>query len=429
MGWVLCANRTALKLTDLKPDTRNANRGTDRGARMIEQSLRQYGAGRSILVDKDGNIIAGNKTVEAAQKAGIQTVRVIETDGTEIIAVKRTDLDIDSKEGRELAVADNRTNQVSLEWDAEVLQELIDEGADMSALFDQGEIEQMFAAIADYGEGDDGLLDGVDPDEIPEAAEPVCKLGDLWQLGRHRLICGSSTDAAAVSILMDGALADCMWTDPPYGVNYVGKTKDALTIENDGKENLPELCDAFLAIARSALKEGSPYYIAHPPGVLSLTFGNALIKAGWRLHETLVWVKDSMVLGHSDYHYKHEPIYYGWTPGEGRSGRGNHNGSRWYGDNAQVSVFEIDRPKRNSQHPTMKPVALVDAMLLNSTTQRHIVYEPFGGSGTTLISCEGIGRACRCVELSPHYCDVIISRWENATGKKAELLGNYGTAS
>ena len=172
---------------------------------------------------------------------------------------------------------------------------------------------------------------------------------------------------AAVEAMLDGDRCDCMWTDPPYGVNYTGKTKDALTIRNDGAIDLPELLAGAYAVATAALKPGAAVYIAHPPGALFMVFAEAFFGAGWKFHEGLVWAKNTMVLGHSDYHFKHEPVMFGYTAGEGRRGRG---GDGWYGDNSQTSVFEIDKPSRSEDHPTMKPVALITAMLGNSCPKR-----------------------------------------------------------
>ncbi len=181
------------------------------------------------------------------------------------------------------------------------------------------------------------------------------------------------------------------------------------------------LRDSFLR-ASDVLAPGAPFYIAHPAGALSLVFQQALVDVGWRHHQTLVWVKDSLVLGHSDHHFRHEPILYGWTPGPGRSGRGAHDGSRWYGDDSQTTVLEVPRPKRSADHPTSKPVELVARCLRNSTRRGDIVYEPFAGSGSTLIACEQLGRVCLAVEIDARYADVIVRRWETLTGKKAQLV-------
>ncbi len=268
-------------------------------------------------------------------------------------------------------------------------------------------------------------------------APPRSRRGDLWLLGDHRLLVGDSTIAEDMARLMDGAPAAMMWTDPPYGVSYVGKTKDAMEIANDDAEGLPALLRGAWTAVSPALAAGAPFYIAHSAGPLSVAFANSVVAAGWRIHETLVWVKDSMVVGHSDYHYRHEAILYGWLPGPGRSGRGNHEGRRWYGGNAETSVFEIPRPKASPDHPTMKPVELVERQVSNSSQASDIVLDPFLGSGTTLIACERLGRRCYGIEIEPRFCDTIIARWEEHTGLKARRksviegprLANYFAAS
>lgn len=224
-----------------------------------------------------------------------------------------------------------------------------------------------------------------------------------------------------------------MWTDPPYGVSYVGKTRDAKRIKNDTAEGLVELLTNAFVNAKFVCEEGAPWYCAHPAGAKAQIFMDVFFAAGIQVHEGLVWVKDVFVLGHSDYHYQHEPILYGYMPGEGRSGRGDHEGSRWYGDNAQTSVFNVPRPKRSEAHPTMKPVELVAIGLRNSTPHGGLVYDPFLGSGTTLIAAEQLGRVCYGLELDPAYCDVIVQRWESLTGNKAvlqakEMVGSDGQA-
>ncbi len=215
----------------------------------------------------------------------------------------------------------------------------------------------------------------------------------------------------------DGQTASCMWTDPPYGVDYVGKTKDGLTIENDGPDGLAQLLAGSFAAADDALAEGAPIYVAHPAGRLSVVFADAFIAQGWRLHQTLIWAKDTIVLGHSDYHYKHEPLLYGYKPGQGRLGRG---GQGWYGDNAQTSVLEVPRPKSSPDHPTSKPVELLTICLRNSSKREAVVLDPFLGSGSTLIACEQLGRHCYGLEIDPRYCDVIVRRWQEFTGHQAE---------
>jgi site-specific DNA-methyltransferase (adenine-specific) len=263
---------------------------------------------------------------------------------------------------------------------------------------------------------------------MPVVVEPRSKPGDLWLLGEHRVLCGDATSAEDVGALMASELAACMWTDPPYGVSIVGgyrrlsssqriaERPDSSTIMGDTPGALPDLL--LGAFAGAPLEPGSPWYCARPAGAPSFLFADAIRKLGWHLHEELQWVKGTMVLGHSDYHLRHETIMYGWTPGEGRSGRGSHAGSRWYGDNAQTSVFEI--PLRPSpDHPSMKPVELVTAHIGNSARPGGLVYDPFLGSGTTVIACEQLGRRCYGLEIEPHYVDVIVARWEAFTGKPA----------
>ncbi|MGV9181822.1 DNA-methyltransferase [Arcanobacterium canis] len=221
-----------------------------------------------------------------------------------------------------------------------------------------------------------------------------------------------------------GALADCVWTDPPYGVSYVGKTKDALTIQNDGASDLDGLLDDAFATVVNITKAGAPVYIAHAD-TARVEFETAMRGSGIEFRENLIWEKNTIVLGHSDYHYKHEPILYGFTPGgEGRLGRG---GDRWYGDNAQSTVFVFDKPARNKVHPTMKPVALIQAMLRNSCPPGGLVADVFGGSGSTLIAAVDLGMRAFLVELDPHYADVIARRYEEHTGTTPLINGEEKT--
>jgi site-specific DNA-methyltransferase (adenine-specific) len=209
-------------------------------------------------------------------------------------------------------------------------------------------------------------------------------------------------------------IADLVWTDPPYGVSYVVKTKDALSIQNDSLN--PEEFLAFLKSAfenaKAVSKPGAVWYVAAAPGNLFLSFAIALSDLQiWR--QTLIWVKNSFVLGRSDFHYRHEPIFYGWTPGAAHQEPP---------DRKQDSVWEIPRPKRSEEHPTMKPLELIIRAIRNSTNKGQIVLDPFGGSGSTLIAAEQTGRKARLIELDPKYCDVIVTRWQNLTGEKAELI-------
>ena len=257
----------------------------------------------------------------------------------------------------------------------------------------------------------------IDENDIPEApAEPTTKLGDVYQLGKHRLICGDSTDVTVMDKLLGEEKADLVWTDPPYGVSYVGKTKDALTIENDTL-NLAELEDYLRSAFNSiftATKPGACWYVAAPSGNLFQAFSIPLSELDvWR--HTLVWVKDTLVMGRADYHYRHESIFYGWTPGAAH---------QTPPDRKQDTIWEIPRPKANKEHPTMKPIELIERAIQNSSLTGQIVLDAFGGSGSTLIACEQTKRVARLIELDPKYCDVIVTRWENLTGNKAELVNS-----
>jgi DNA modification methylase len=228
--------------------------------------------------------------------------------------------------------------------------------------------------------------------------------------------CGDATDGEQLAVLMAGATADVLWTDPPYGVGYVGKTVEAMTIANDDEHGLALLLRQAFTAVDAVLVPSAPFYVAAPAGPQGTAFRLALAEVGWRFHQALVWVKNALVLGHSDYHYAHEDVLYGWKPGPGRRGRGRHPGSRWYGGNDQTSVFFCDRPARSADHPTIKPVELIAAQLRNSSRRGEVVLDPFAGSGSTLIACEQLGRRCFAVEIDPGYCDVIRRRYREFTG-------------
>ena len=260
--------------------------------------------------------------------------------------------------------------------------------------------------------GQDDLSTNVEEQELPEPPiDPVTKLGDVWILGDNRLLCGDSTSPEDVSRLMGCDLADLWLTDPPYNVAYQGKTKDALTIQNDemDDESFRRFLVSAYSAADSVLKEGAAFYIWHADSE-GFNFRGACRDVGWKVRECLVWVKNAFVMGRQDYQWKHEPCLYGWKEGA------SHN---WYSDRCQTTVLEFARPNRNGEHPTMKPVELFRYLIANSTRKGQVVLDSFGGSGTTLIACENIGRKACLLELDPVYCDVIVKRWQNLTGQKA----------
>jgi site-specific DNA-methyltransferase (adenine-specific) len=390
---------TAVPVGELLTYHRNPRRGN---IPVIAESLEVLGQYKPIVVNagthtgRPNEVLAGNHTLLAARQLGWESVQVVH-------------VDVDEETAARIVAVDNRSSDLATN-DDELLAELLASLPDLTATgYSSEDLDALLASV------DTSVPIKGDPDDAPDLPiEPVTEPGQMWELGPHRLLCADATDADAVAAFMDGDLADCMWTDPPYGVSYVGKTKDALTIRNDGAENLEALLDAAFAAADQVLRPGAPVYVAHPPGPLSLDFARAFLNAAWSLRQNLIWVKDQMVLGRSDYHYRHEPVLYGFTAGgEGRLGRG---GDRWYGDNAQTSVFEVPRPSRSEVHPTMKPVDLITAHLNNSCRPGGLVYEPFGGSGSTLIAAHMTRRAARVVELDPAYADVICRRWQEATG-------------
>lgn len=313
--------------------------------------------------------------------------------------------ELSQKERKEFIIKDNTGfgewdwSRLSTDWD---LSELENWGVDLPADWDTSEAEEQKEA-----EEDDFS------DEDAAQAEARVKSGDIWQLGEHRLMCGDCTYNEMLNKLTigGGKMIDLYLTDPPYNVDYTGKTTDSLKIKNDKMEDtsfLQFLMNSFQS-ANQFLKEGAPFYIWHADSE-GYNFRKAVRETGWLLKQCLIWNKNAMVMGRQDYQWKHEPCLYGW-----KSGASHH----WYGDRKQTTVIDYNKPVRNGEHPTMKPVDLFAYLIQNSTKEGDSVLDTFGGSGTTLIACEQLNRKCYMMELDPHYCDVIIARWEKLTGKEA----------
>jgi len=372
-------------IADLKPHPRNPREG-DVGS--IHESIEVNGFYGAIIVQKStGHVLAGNHRLQAAAMAGGLKVPVLEVDCDDVTAEK-------------ILLADNWTSDVATNKN-DILVEILKELAAGPGLegtgFDGDDLDEL---LSDLGEAPKPEADS-DPMEPPK--DPKSQPGEVYELGPHRLICGDSTDADTIATLMGDDRAACVWTDPPYGVAYVGKTKDALTIENDNlkPEVLEQLLRDSLGMSFTYTENGGAWYVASPGGDLFHIFGTVLRELGvWR--HTLIWVKDVMVMGRADYHYQHEPIFYGWKEGA------SHN---WYSDRKQTTILNFDRPKRSEQHPTMKPLELIEYCLRNSTKRDDIVLDPFGGSGSTLMAADRIGRIARTAELDPGYCDVIRTRY------------------
>lgn len=387
-----------IELDALIPYARNSRTHSDQQVAQIAASIKEFGFTNPVLIDKDGGIIAGHGRVMAARKlklAEVPCIRLSHLTPTQI---------------RALVIADNRL-ALNAGWDNEMLalefKDLMDLGFDVALTgFDEDEIKALMPA-----ELTEGLTD---PDDAPEApSNPVSAPGDVWIMGKHRLLCGDSTSIADLERLCAGQLVDMWLTDPPYNVAYEGKTKDALKIQNDsmGDDQFRQfLRDAYTA-ADAVMKPGAVFYIWHADSE-GYNFRGAAKDAGWTVRQCLIWKKSTMVMGRQDYHWKHEPCLYGWKDGAAHL---------WAADRKQTTILEFDKPSRNGEHPTMKPVALFEYQLLNNTKGGDIVLDSFGGSGTTLIAAEKNGRVARLMELDPKYCDVIVTRWQQFTGKHAHL--------
>ncbi|MDD4496207.1 MAG: site-specific DNA-methyltransferase [Eubacteriales bacterium] len=372
-------------INKLVPYARNARTHSKDQILQLRASLREFGFINPVIVDKDYNIIAGHGRILAAKEEGI----------TEIPCVFAEHLTEAQK--RAYIIADNRL-ALNAGWDAEMLSvELSDlQGADfdISLLgFDEAELSKLMGSLEDVAD-DDFDVDA----ELKEPA--ITKQGDMWLLGKHRLVCGDSTKAETFTALMDDKKANLVVTDPPYNVNYEGT---AGKIKNDNMEN--EAFYAFLLSAfqntEAAMAQDASIYIFHAD-TEGLNFRKAFFDAGFYLSGTCIWKKQSLVLGRSPYQWQHEPVLFGWKK------KGKHN---WYTDRKQTTIWEFERPKRNADHPTMKPVALCAYPILNSSLSNCIVLDPFGGSGSTLIACEQTDRICHIIEIDEKFCDVIIARY------------------
>ena len=395
----------------------NNPRNNDSAVDAVAESIKQFGFKAPIIVDNDYVIVAGHTRLKAARLLGLDKVPCIVAD------------DLTPEQIKAFRLADNKVGELA-GWEIEKLgKELSEIDMDMSVFgFDAVEFEE-FSEVCE--------------DEIPdvdEEGDPITKLGDIWQLGRHRLMCGDSTSVESVAVLMDGALADMILTDPPYNVAYEGRTKDKLAIMNDNMDDesfRAFLQDAFCA-GDSALKKGGAFYIWHAASE-GFNFKYACKAVGWEVKQCLIWNKNVLVLGRQDYQWKHEPCLYGWKSGASHYFVKNRKLTTVLNDGVDIDVMTSDelrelireitepssvinenKPTRNSEHPTMKPVGLLSRQIRNSSRIGEKVLDLFGGSGSTLVACEQLDRVCYTMELDPKYCDVIVKRWETLTGEKAK---------
>lgn len=374
---------------DLKPE--------DEEYQKIKRSILEFGYVAPIIVNADMTVIGGHQRLKVLKELGYEEVEC-------------NVVDLDKTKEKALNIA---LNKITGEWDNSKLEELLAElketdiDMDMTG-FTFDEVDNILKDIEGSKE------DNFDLDQaLNEIEEPTTRPGDIWILGKNRLMCGDSTQKENVLRLMDKQEADMLLTDPPYNVDYEGKTVDALKIENDNMtstEFYNFLLDSFRNMFE-VTKCGSSVYVFHAD-TEGLNFRNAFNAVGFKLAQCLVWVKNTFVMGRQDYQWRHEPILYGWKEGAGHY---------FINDRKQSTVLEFDKPTRNAEHPTMKPIDLLVYLIKNSSKENDLILDLFGGSGSTLIAAEQVKRRCYTMELDPKYCDVIVKRWELLTGEKAVL--------
>lgn len=393
----------------LIPYARNSRTHSDEQIAQVAASIKEFGFTNPILIDADGGIIAGHGRVLAARKLGMEQVPTI------------TLAELTDTQKRAYIIADNKL-ALNAGWDEEMLKiefdELDAEGFDLEVTgFTLDEIDDLMPEQLVPGKTDEDYVPEVQP-------EPISKLGDVWLLGKHRVMCGSSTVVTDMDKLVNGREVDMWLTDPPYnvalGMNETpeeakkrNRRTDGLVVKNDSMSD-----DDFRAFLRDAyitadyvMKAGAVFYIWHADSE-GFNFRGAAKDAGWKVRQCLIWKKSSLIMGRQDYQWKHEPCLYGWKEGAGHL---------WASDRKQTTMLEFDKPSRNGEHPTMKPVELFEYQMLNNTKGGDIVLDSFGGSGTTMIAAEKNGRVGYLMELDPKYVDVIVKRWQEFTGKQATL--------
>lgn len=386
-----------VSIDKLIPYVNNARTHSREQIIKLRSSLREFGFINPVIIDSDFNIIAGHGRVMAAKEENITEVPCVLVDY------------LTEAQKKAYIIADNRFAQ-DAGWDEELLRIEIEalQGAafDVSLTgFEPAELEDLFK---------DDVKDGIEDDDFDvdeELQKPtISKAGDVWHLGNHRLICGDSTKAETYEKLMNGKMANLVVTDPPYNVNYEGS---AGKIKNDNMENdafYQFLLDAFVNMEKVMASDAS-IYVFHAD-TEGLNFRRAFADAGFYLSGTCIWKKQSLVLGRSPYQWQHEPCLFGWKK------KGKH---QWYSGRKETTIWEFDKPKKNGDHPTMKPVPLIAYPIMNSSMSNCIVLDPFGGSGSTLIACEQTGRICHTIELDEKFCDVIVRRYIEQVGSAANV--------
>lgn len=393
-------NIQKIKIDKLIPATYNPRKNlkpSDAEYVKIKNSIEKFGFVSPLVINKDMTVIGGHQRLKVLKEMGIVEVECII-------------VDLDKTNEKALNIA---LNKIQGDWDEEkleaLLQELKLEDFDTNLTgFDFDEVDEILKDVNGSKE-DDFDVDSA----YEEIEEPITKPGDVWILGKHRLMCGDSVQKEDVMRLMNNQDADMLLTDPPYNVDYVGKTSEALKIKNDNMSDnqFYEFLKKVFENMYSVTKEGASIYVFHAD-TEGLNFRKAFKDAGYKLAECLIWKKDCFVMGRQDYQWQHEPILYGW-----KEGVAHH----FINDRTQSTILEFDRPRQSSLHPTMKPIDLVARLLKNSSKENDKILDLFGGSGSTIIAAEQLNRNCYTMELDPKYCDVIVKRWESLTNKEAIL--------
>ncbi len=378
-----------IAIRDIHPYPNNPRKNSD-AVDAVAESIRQCGYCAPIIVDEGHIILAGHTRYKALKKLGWKECPVLLLRG------------MSDEQKRKYRLLDNKTGELAT-WDLDALAEEL-EALDFDG-FDFG--FELSETVTDEEAQEDDY-------EVNPPAQPKSKRGDIYVLGRHRLMCGDSTSEDDVQALVGSTQIDMLLTDPPYGVDYTGKTADALKIENDAQtdEDLEIFLSSAFRGADAAMKPGAAFYIWH--AVLKMPpFESACQEVGWEVRQVLIWAKNSLVLGRQDYQWQHEPCLYGWKGGAAH---------KWTSDRKQSTLLNFDRPTKNKEHPTMKPVPLFDYLIKNNSEVGDNILDLFAGSGTLAIACEQNGRNAYMMEYDPKYVDVIIDRWERLTSKKAVLL-------
>lgn len=388
-----------IKIENLKPAEYNPRKDLkpeDEEYQKIKKSIIKFGYVAPVIINADMTVIGGHQRLKVLQELGYKEIEC-----------NVVNLSKDEEKAQNIAL-----NNIKGEWDNDKLEDLIaelkDTGFDMECTgFNTDEIDNILKDVIDSKEDNFEL-----EEELQQIENPITKVGDIWILGNHRLMCGDSTKIECVKKLINNDQADLIITDPPYNVNYEGATKEKLKIKNDNMnetEFYNFLLDSFRNMFEIA-KFGCPIYVFHAD-TEGLNFRNAFKTVGFKLAECLIWVKNKFVLGRQDYQWKHEPILYGWKEGTAHY---------FINDRTQSTILEFDKPNKNEEHPTMKPIDLLVYLIKNSSKEKNLIVDLFGGSGSTLIAAEQTNRICYTMELDPKYCDVIVKRWEKLTQKKAK---------